>query len=1093
VGLVSGVTRAPTKLQVLEAFLLILTSVLSLLWAPLIIIPAGAETPPLVATIAPSTANWGALVGSRGDVHIDLRKSGIAVRVEVPREFSAGVVSENDTSFIQSDVRNDYYYYNVVDQSKHWSYAWRGQNSSAPCFKPSSTFYDPHAPWCVEIWNFLNGSFLNFTVPKTVKLSLQAPQIAGVYNFTVDVANHTNNLGLPDFAHSWNETLFVPVTMKDNPGNITGTIMDCKFSRAITNAKGIAYALIGGHVVARAFVDQTTGRFTLSGLDPSIASYDVQASAGLFQEPDGITVAFSLTDGGQVGAQSSVPICLQRAPQISGTLQYRYSDAIRFGQPVPNALTTHPWLATLGFSVLNITVEALDALGTHVYRNYTLSQDSSSDHFTIIMGLSWRYPGVDATGSPDSYGTEYAGLPQSAELSVRAWIAGYNLQGAQSVIVTPPSNGPPNTGSPSNVQLIMLTGSAIVGTLKFNFCPDPCSVSNQQLKPETPLEAESRIAHSQTALVYGGNIIIEAYDSSNLLRGISVINGTNARGAASYSGQVMLPFEVVGFSEWLNRSLTAAGGYSIARGSILSQIPLCTAISNDTFCWKDAALPADTYTLRVYVRGYGVASGSASITIGSGLLANSTTPVNLIEGGAIQALIVSYDNRPKTYALQSVLPWRFLNLSIPVRARVYFYDSSENTVGYAERLMIAGSSVNQTVGVEETTFTVTFAGQDWSLHDILFYGQKPDYLPTGNMSISAFTLGYIQQVQGKNLVPWVSLGELTQTSLALLYGNAIDLSAPLYNDPELLTKVPEHQHVVAEVTGSGLSGAMIENLTAGLPSPLEFVVYGFGGMLLKQQFVGMGHFFYVPFDAITNVRCTNHGFSLTDSNRCFDYGLDKTTYFTDIPEYGFDRHFTSFNLSLPVISFHDLFLEQGAMIPLINMAKVGADVAVVGVRCDGRNIPMSWVVVTAQAVAQPLQTTTTYDGNYSLFIRGGGPYVLTFSLLQLYPATNPAIQLGNVGWGSTYAISPPPMLPAGGTPTCDPSPALATLAQVPIGLIHYVLGIDNLYPSVLEISVLIMLTLCLSSKRSVLVIEHIHVQHSQASAFSRFVHRYCDA
>ena len=273
----------------------------------------------VVATITPSAANWGVFVGSSGDVHVGIDKNGIAVRIEIPREFSTGVSTENDTSFIESDIRNDYYYYNVVDESKHWSYAWRGLNSSAPCFKPSFALYDPNAPWCVEIWNYLNGTFLNFTAsftaPKTVKLTLQAPQIAGIYNFTVFVANRTNNVGLPDFIHAWNETLLVPVTMRDNPANITATIMDCKYHIPI-EAKGIGYAVNNGRVVAMSHVNETTGVFTLTGLDRSIHTYDVQASAGMFKEPDGTTVAFSLTDGGQVGINNVVSFCLDRATDM---------------------------------------------------------------------------------------------------------------------------------------------------------------------------------------------------------------------------------------------------------------------------------------------------------------------------------------------------------------------------------------------------------------------------------------------------------------------------------------------------------------------------------------------------------------------------------------------------------------------------------------------------------------------------------------------------------------------------------------------------------------------------------------------------------
>ena len=981
-----------------------------------------------VATITPSAANWGVFVGSSGDVHVGIDKNGIALRIEIPREFSTGVSTENDTSFIESDIRNDYYYYNVIDESKHWSYAWRGGlNSSAPCFKPSFALYDPNAPWCVEIWNYLNGTFLTFTAPKAVTLTLQAPQIAGIYNFTVFVANRTNNVGLPDFINAWNETLFVPVTMIDNPANITATIIDCKYNIPI-KAKGIGYAVNNGRVVAMSRVSETTGVFTLTGLDRSIKQYDVQASAGMFKEPDGTTVAFSLTDAspqiGQVGINNVVNFCLDRAPQIWGHIEYHYSGV---GGTVPQALTSHPWLTSVGYSVscsspakcLNITVEALDALGTHMYRNFTISQDSSDDQFEIITGVGWSYGGVTSGGGPDPYGTEFAGLPGNAQFTVYAWVAGYNLQSPQSVTVTPPDNGPTlNTGSPSNVQLIMLTGSAISGVLKFNYCVNPCASGSQALTDEEPIQAEHRIVGSQTQLIYGGNIVIEAYDSTNTLRGITLINETRADGKVAFSNFIEVPFVIIGFSEFFNRSLTWAGAYSTANGNNPSAIPLCTQPSQGSFCWKDAALPASTYTLRVYVRGYELRPGTPAVSVVTGTLTTLSSPAIMVEGGAVRVTVSSFDNIPGTTATQSALPFRFLNLSIPVRARVYFYDSQGNALGYVERLMV--TSIQN--GVQTKSFQVVFAGQDWSIRDILFFGEKPNYM-YGNASISAFTLGYVQQFPGEIMTPPVTLGELTQSRLDLFYANEIALTAPLFNDPSTLTSVPEHQHIAAETAGLGLglAGAMVENLTLGLTSPLNFPIFGFGAMVLNKTFpfVGMGHFFYVPRDEIVNPRCTNYGFPLIDANHCFDYGLGKGTFQVSVPEYGFQRHFTQLNTTSPVVSFSDLFLGEGAGIFLINMAKVVQNGPVQGEACNNAlPVSLSWVQVMAQASGQPIQSTTTYDGDYSLFLRGGTAYSLSFSLLTFYPQQPyPPITLPTLTWGSTTPITPVTLVPTGG-PTC---------------------------------------------------------------------------
>ncbi|MGD0424421.1 MAG: hypothetical protein ABSA92_13345 [Candidatus Bathyarchaeia archaeon] len=100
------------------------------------------------------------LFGSSGNLKVDIPKPGIAVRIEIPREFLGSVSSENDTSFITSNVENDYYYYNVVDESLHWTYRWRDNQTDGPCFKPEFSLYDSNAPWCVEIWNYVNAPSL---------------------------------------------------------------------------------------------------------------------------------------------------------------------------------------------------------------------------------------------------------------------------------------------------------------------------------------------------------------------------------------------------------------------------------------------------------------------------------------------------------------------------------------------------------------------------------------------------------------------------------------------------------------------------------------------------------------------------------------------------------------------------------------------------------------------------------------------------------------------------------------------------------------------------------------------------------------------
>ena len=408
------------------------------------------------AVIAP-TKFWGAFTdpqnpqGSTGDVQIDIDRKGLAVRVEVPREFlcrpgSRCMVSgENDTHFIQSDIRNDYYYYSVVDESTHWSHEENRTSSEAPCWKPNFGIYDPNAPYCVEIWNYLNGTFLNFTAPRFVRfVGLNAPSVAGVYNFTLFVADHTNHLGLPDFLHAWNKTLFVPISMSDNPASITGTIYDDDApGLPLILAKGVVFAKnTGTGQVARAFVNSTNGRYNLTGLAPG--DYQVQASAGMFR-PFGISGparAYSLTDPQpfhlERGGHIIYNIPLHEAPKVCDLLDEFHNSLIQYQNaftnlPILHSLTDHPYLTKVGVNVLNITVEATDS-SDHIYRNMTVSLDSASDSLILMTGLGTKYVGTDP------YGTEFAGLPEPGltgyQLTLNVSITGYLQKLSETVTIS---------------------------------------------------------------------------------------------------------------------------------------------------------------------------------------------------------------------------------------------------------------------------------------------------------------------------------------------------------------------------------------------------------------------------------------------------------------------------------------------------------------------------------------------------------------------------------------------------------------------------------------------------------------------------------
>jgi len=963
-----------------------------------------------VGSVAP-VRYWGPFSGTRGDVQININRTGIAVRVEVPREFLEGVIAnENDTRFIQSDIRNDYYYYAVWDEARHWSYDWNRTESDAPCFKPNFSLHDANAPWCVEIWNNINGTFLTFTPPKFVRfVDLNAPTIAGVYNFTLYVANKTNRFGYPDFVHAWNTTLFVPVSMVDNPASISGFICDnddpSLVCPPIIGAKGIVYATNvdqnspwAGRV-ARAYVNQTTGRFNLTGLAPG--SYEIRGAAGVV---NGIAYSVSNPTSPQPVQRGStvglVQVRLLRAPQVCGEIKYRNSTDPVQTNFLPHSLTDHPFLAKIGFRVLNITVEATDQSG-HTFRALLTSKNSSSDTFRIITGNGTKYVGNGPLGTVDPYGTEFAGLPDTGgtfyTMQVNVYITGYLQQFGETVTIA----SMPNHAIPipcTNVSpnpIVMRSGGVITGTIEFH---------RNALTLETPHDAELALGVSSTATdaLFGGNILIQAYNQAGQLKGVVVINGTYPDGRTIYANSVSLRFYIVGFSEFYNR--TWAG----------------------TWVSKDSGLPQDEYTISVNIRGYEqdeATIGPYSLPLGS----NRTVAIRMTRAGAFEIGVFSYNNRFGSRAIQAPQPFRFLNLSIPVRARVYFYDSAGRIVGYVERLLIQG--VN---GVSLTFFRVLFAGQNWSLRDIWFFGSTPTHLATGSYSIKGYTLGYVQQ---RDVLSFVQLVSLTITSVALLIGNELDITSPIFAEPNLFWHIPEHDHAIGEAYGGGgLAGALPMNTTAFNPTPI-FPIFGFGAALnvsctsalsCNSSFTGLGHFFYVA----------------PDGTRYFDYGLDTDTYQAQVPEFGFNKHFITI-IPYFTVDFPDLSLGEDVFMDLFSMARVRHDTVVsslvtgwvAGITVTPV-VPLTWVTVEATNGTTTRSTPTLdgrYDGAGALFLPAG-IYTITFSVANYQPQSFANFQ---VAWNSSYVAIPPlgPLCPLADPGLCGSSPAPPNPAGALTGLI----------------------------------------------------------
>ncbi len=1027
-----------------------------------------AQSSSSVGSITPSTDAL--LFGSSGNVRIDIPKPGIAVRIEVPREFLQGVVSgENDTHFITSNIRNDYYYYNVVDESLHWTYNWQDNASDGPCFKPNFSYYDPNAPYCVEIWNYLNplpqpflkpqqynvtpgagpgpnpphrytfdyndsvgidycqapnlGKFVFgcFSPPKFVLFqNLVSPKLAGLYNFTLFVANRTNILGYPDFVHAWTTTLFVPVSMAYNAGAISGNICDAGSSPSCNpiHAKGIVYAqsVSTRSIVARAYVNQslcsvgTCGVFKLTGLAPG--NYYVEGSAGV--DLDG--AAYSLTYLGSQLAPTVVNVSpnlptgmghlpLLRAPLFCGMINYEPNGGLTTIPSLTGAtnllnagfekfIEPPPWLSTNAFE-LNITVEATDGLG-HVFRFRGVASGTSSDSFEIITGT-----GVNYVGS-DPYGTEFAGLPSFDDVSpsgyslaVKVFVSGYVQHAPATATVFGPTDSglPPSCSNqvgvnfgPSPVE--MWVGGLISGTLQFcNTQPlQPCQLG------ESPHDAEASLPIGVvTDSLFGGNVVVEAFDNLGILRGLTVINGTMPNGKTGYKSCnftdtcASVPFFITGFSEYFNHSLSG------------------------TWREKDYGFPDGTYSLQMYVRGYQLTSTNV-ISIFNG--SDQTASVYLTRGGAFQVDVSSADNRFGTRAIQARLQWRFLNSTIPVRARVYFYSASGITVGYVEALLEIGSGITNELGVisfTTTDFKVIFAGQNWSLREIWFYGDIPTHVTNDTYTIKAYTLGYVRQFQNGILVQNQLVG-FNQGLITLFIGNELDTTVPLFSSPQSFTPTPEYDHVIGQVFSAGLSGAEMANLTAGVPT-LQFNVFGFGGMELsnsgicntnvllvgKMKICGQGHFFYVA----------------PDGTQYSDYGLDLGTYTSKVPEFGFTAHFMQPSTPVPV-KFADLLLQTGIVVKALRMALImqGSGSFVLGYNdhlpCPVQLcvVPLSWAQVTAGNYTYSRRVPTvdgTYDGVDALFLPAG-IYNITFSDLQYQSQT-----LVNfpVGWGNPYSVLPP--------------------------------------------------------------------------------------
>jgi len=664
------------------------------------------ETVP-TSVISPS-CGWGIIAGTRGDIEVKIDCSGIAVRIEIPREFLKGR-SENDTSFLSSDIASDYFYYSLVDESLHYSYT-----CDAPSYKPDFPPYDPNAPFMAEIWSHDGSGFIEFTPPKHVWMrSLAAPTVAGKYEFLVYVANEIcDETGKPLFPVNTTQRLDIFVSQAPFPASVSGFIVDSMTEHTLPiEAKGVVYALDrSGKLMARSLVDNNTGFFNMTGL--GAGEYTLEASAGYWGETG---CAYVLTRHAETirlfrDSKLALNITLNRGCVISGEIKYTKAD----GTPIPSLShpgflgLPHPWSNSKDrVASLNYTVEALTDTWEVVASFRAQSEGLERDQFILTDRAEMRHLGYP------SVGTAYSGFPPGRYV-LRAWAFGYVQRTLVALTVT--------SFSTAKVEIRLVTGGLVVGTIGFR---DP-----RTLKPETPRTAERTNFGTSSGTLYGGNVLVSAYSSTGEAAAVTLIEGTTPDGTTAYADLSSIRFYLLGFSESLNRTFSGV--------------------------WRrrDCGIAAGTYSIKVHVRGYRQQEVSR-VSVSEGL--NSTAYVTLLRQGAIRAVVAS---SAIVSGFSSEVPWAFADLTPQPYLRVYEYRDGSSEVGYVETQ----------IGLETLatrTLPLNFTGRNCTIPEIIYQGYLPNSITDGTYVLRAFTFGYVQRSDVKVTI---SDGIAVQTRMQLYLG-----------------------------------------------------------------------------------------------------------------------------------------------------------------------------------------------------------------------------------------------------------------------------------------------------------------------------------
>lgn len=871
------------------------------------------------------TEGWGMFFETNGDINITIDELGVAVRIELPREFLEGVIAKsnrqlnNDTYFIRSDISSDYYYYTINDTSEYYPY-----NENGPY---NITIQKPPQYVCSNV--SITSYYQNFTPPKYVFLEgLKAPQISGIYNISVYIAPNVNtntssmDYGEPIFS-SPPEIFQVHVSMREDPGHIFGFIIDDEpVTPIIIDTKGIVYAVeVNTGMIGRGFVDPNTGFFNITGL--YAGEYRLEGSAGFFPttgfaySPTLSQSTYMLSKGVSLD-MGFLP--LDRGFTITGSITY----VDQLGNPRLPLNTPH--LRAIGITELNYTVEAYDESGKIVAsRSYESSTIDTTERYELSYRLGTKYISYPALGS------EFSGFGPGT-YTIKIWVYGFTQPPDQIKIVTLSGEGVSMDVGDSRLPY----GGMIIGKIRLR--PGP------QGQLETPREGEANAFGSQTGKLFGGNILIQLYNSQGALKGVTVLKRTNEtldlpsrtpNGTVLYadysSGDQtdLLRFYILGFSEI--HSKTYSGSWQI--GSFPGPSP-----------W-DYGIEPGTYYIRIWIRGY-IQEEIATFSISEG--GNVTQTIDLRRGGSTTVTVTSNVVRPGTrWPQQPTEFWRFidedtgeLSLCPPPRIRVYFYSSLGSEIGYAETILYSGGA-----GVLNNTATLNFSGHNWLIDDIIYRGFIPNALVADDYTLRAHTYGYIH---AEDITITISLSQFSPTHVGVAFplllgcfiGGGVDFAM---NDIflSLTEDTPIWTHAIFD--GTTLMGTYVVDAQTDWPGFI-FTTYGF---------YGRGHFFYVD----------------PQGYRWKDYGLENGTYNILIPEFGFTRRFlqevdTSTNLA-------ELGWGSEVFFSLERLVKISGNIQ--GYNKDRVPVVLVWATIDTDG-----RTSYSFNGDFHVHVPSG-TYDVTFS------------------------------------------------------------------------------------------------------------------